>query len=364
MHILKDIYLVIGTESENVQRYLSHQLRDYGANIILCACIDHHFVDQIEDNALIDVILIIINDDYEEDKVAFERLLDKNDIPILFHEALAGSKEYGFSTLAIKKLAKKLLTLSQSSDKNKDILEKRVAKTNIAQKSSVKKIVLKKAIKIKNNRLPLSEVLTLSEKIASDVKRLQNKVKNVWVLGASLGGPDATKRFLAKIPKGLPVAFVLAQHLGDGFIALFASQLDKITPFTVKEGLDGDILNHGEVALVPVDRQLCIDINGKIKLLDEAWQGHYNPSINTVIENVTQTFKKQSGVIIFTGMGNDGTLACQEFFKRNMGTIWAQSQSSCVMSSMPDAVRKVNIVSYSGSPEALALKIAEKYKVD
>ena len=60
-------------------------------------------------------------------------------------------------------------------------------------------------------------------------------------------------------------------------------------------------------------------------------------------------------------MGNDGALACQKFSEQYEGKIWAQSADTCVISSMPDSVREAGLVSYSGSPEALALKIAILY---
>ena len=52
--------------------------------------------------------------------------------------------------------------------------------------------------------------------------------QNIWVLGASLGGPEAVKQFLAELPGNLPVAFMLAQHLGASFMNLLAEQLDKV----------------------------------------------------------------------------------------------------------------------------------------
>ncbi|MCK5647913.1 MAG: chemotaxis protein CheB, partial [Gammaproteobacteria bacterium] len=184
---------------------------------------------------------------------------------------------------------------------------------------------------------------------------------NVWVLGASIGGPEAVKRFLSRVPKELPVAFVLAQHLGDGFISLLADQLDKISSFHVKEGISGDTLKHGEVVVVPVDNCMSLDEKGQIKLIDDDWKGHYKPSIDSVIDDVTSSFKQRSGVIIFSGMGADGVLASQQFAEKYKGNIWAQNSESCVISSMPDSVRKADLVSYSGSPEALALKIAVYY---
>jgi chemosensory pili system protein ChpB (putative protein-glutamate methylesterase) len=60
-------------------------------------------------------------------------------------------------------------------------------------------------------------------------------------------------------------------------------------------------------------------------------------------------------------MGADGVLASEEFVKKYQGIVWAQSSDTCIISSMPDSVRDKKLVSYSGSPEALAAKLSEHY---
>ncbi len=163
------------------------------------------------------------------------------------------------------------------------------------------------------------------------------------------------------MPVELPVAFVLAQHLGEGFVSLLATQLDRISCFKVKEAQAGDTLKHGEVIVVPIEQRMTLDENRQVEFLDEKWKGHYKPSIDSVIKDVCNAYKERAGVIIFSGMGADGVLASQKFAEQYQGNIWAQNPESCVVSSMPDSVRKANLVSYSGSPEALALKIAMQY---
>ncbi len=350
MHTLKYVNLVIASGSEPVHKYLCKLFAGYGADIILCGFMNNELVDKIESNGSIDVILIIIDNTFAEDGTALERLLDKTDTAVLFYEHLfnkESSKESdsvkgcGFSKLEINKLVIKIQALTK----------KRTKKRSSEQDVQHKITEIKPAVPI-----------DLLQKKVRDVD-LHNKMIHVWILGASLGGPEAVKLFLTKIPAGLPVAFVLAQHLGEGFVSLFADQLDKVSPFRVKKGVDGDTLHHGEVIVVPVEQQLRIDKSGKIKLLDKKWPGLYRPSIDCIIESVTRTFKKKSAVIIFSGMGSDGVIACQEFFNQYSGTIWVQSKDSCVISSMPDSIRDAGLVSYSATPELLAEKITEKYAV-
>lgn len=333
MQKLKGINLVIASGSETIQNCLQEAFTKHGAKVVLCGLLDLNFVDQLEHNVTADVILIDMNDSYEEDVDALDRLLEKIDLPILFHdndfdELNHSGKGECFSIPAIEKLAAKLA----------DLVDKALLTDgeSPANKDS-------------------SDEANLTEDNAS------NALVNVWVLGASIGGPEAVKRFLARIPEELPVAFVLAQHLGDGFVSLLANQLDRISSFKVKEGTHGDSLRHGEVVVVPVNNRMSLDDKGQIKFVEDDWKGHYKPSIDCVIDDVTSSFKNQAGVIIFSGMGADGVLASQQFAEKHNGIIWAQSTATCVISSMPDSVRKANLVSYSGSPEALALKIAVHY---
>jgi hypothetical protein len=59
-------------------------------------------------------------------------------------------------------------------------------------------------------------------------------VPRVLVLGASIGGPDALRIFLAGLPAGFPALIVLAQHLESGFFDRLAQQLQKISKLPVR----------------------------------------------------------------------------------------------------------------------------------
>ena len=61
----------------------------------------------------------------------------------------------------------------------------------------------------------LSLALPLPENISAETGSL---AQNIWVLGSSLGGPEAIKEFLDSLPEGLPVwvlftANILIQNL-------------------------------------------------------------------------------------------------------------------------------------------------------
>jgi len=372
MQNLKDVNLVIISGSEKVQNSLRETFIEYGANIVLCGFMNMELVNRLEQNVIADIILVDMDDAYEEDQAAFDYLLDKIELPILFHENTFNkindaNFEHDVLLQEINKVATKLSDLV-NSNKNVNNIEAKPDISSASMQSSSKGTLEHYENKCVSENTSIGSVVPVITSLASDLNLYKNNIPeqstNVWVLGASIGGPEAVKIFLSKIPEELPVAFVLAQHLGDGFIPLLAGQLDNISCFTVKEGIDGDILKHGEVVIVSVEQRMALDSKGKIKFLKENWAGHYKPSINSVIEDVTNYYQKQSGVIIFSGMGNDGALACQKFLQQYEGKVWAQSSDTCVVSSMPDSVRQANLVSFSGSPEALALEISLQYMTE
>ncbi len=180
-----------------------------------------------------------------------------------------------------------------------------------------------------------------------------DRARRVWVLGASLGGPQAVRAFLHRLPGDLPVAFILAQHIGEGFDRLLASQLDRETALRVGCARAGARLRHGEVLLAPLDQSLRLDRSGAVRLEPRVERGIYSPSIDDVMGEVARCYGALAGAIVFSGMGDDGIEGARAIAAEG-GTVWAQDAASAVISSMPDHARRAGVVSLSGPPESLA----------
>ena len=120
MQKLKGINLVIASGSEKIQNCLQELFIKQGADVVLCGFLNLHFVDQLEKNICADVILIDMDDSYEEDEEALDRLLEIIDLPILFHdndfdELNEPNGSECFSFPAVEKLASKLAELVDSN---------------------------------------------------------------------------------------------------------------------------------------------------------------------------------------------------------------------------------------------------------
>lgn len=178
-------------------------------------------------------------------------------------------------------------------------------------------------------------------------------IRRVVVLGASIGGPEAVREYLAALPARFPALFVLAQHMGAEFLELMASQLAKATPLTVRAPGHGERVSHGEIVVVPTTHRLLIDADGVVQLAHLPEASPYSPSIDLIVRDIADRFGKEATLIIFSGMAHDAVEGARHLAAKG-GQVWVQDPDTCVISSMVDGARDAGVVTYTGSPAELA----------
>ena len=182
-------------------------------------------------------------------------------------------------------------------------------------------------------------------------------VSRVWVLGASIGGPEAVREFLAEIPANCPALFLLAQHMGAEFMEIMAQQLVRSTKLTVRTPSHGERVGHGDLLIVPITHRIRIDRSGVVTLEAQPPSDRQNlPSIDQVLQDVADRFGAKAGAIIFSGMAEDAAEGSR-YLTEIGGAVFAQDPETCVISSMVDGVIETGVVSFVGSPKALASKL-------
>ncbi len=288
-----------------------------------------------------DVVLVDLDETADQVLDILQSLLETAQLPILFNDSAAtglsvnaANPEWG------RRLSAKLWSIT-----------KRQRPPPLSAKAPVHSAAPKAAIAPGN--LPREAP---PEKVPTNLG-----LENLWVLGASLGGPLAVREFLGKLPGDIPVAFVLVQHIGASHLDLLAEQLNRVTSLRVCVATAGHVLKHHEVILAPVVERLLIDKLGRVTLTEKTERSIYNPSIDLVMRDMARYYGKSCGAIIFSGMGNDGEQGCHAV-AADGGDVWAQDAESCVISSMPDNARKTGHVTFSGTPEELAGALVQRFK--
>ncbi|MCG2580175.1 MAG: chemotaxis protein CheB [Marinobacter sp.] len=182
--------------------------------------------------------------------------------------------------------------------------------------------------------------------------------RDIWILGASLGGPAAVKTFLDHLPPGLPVGFIYAQHIDGNFTDVLTRVLGRHAHYQLKSAQTGYQVRNGDVVLLPVEREWALDADGALIEKDTPWPGPYGPSIDQVLLNIADHYGNHCHAILFSGMGNDGAIAAP-LLKAYGSRIWVQESNSCGNSSMPDSVAATGCTSFCGTPEQLARELVK-----
>lgn len=201
------------------------------------------------------------------------------------------------------------------------------------------------------------------QQLDGQINLLQHPVgaaKDLWVLGASTGGVEAVRDFLSALPPELNVGFIYVQHIDSGHEQSLADMVSKYSHYPAYPVLHGDVIHPGRTAIIASDRHIVVQDNGTLSVTSEVWSGPYSPSIDQVFANVALSYGSRSGVIVFSGMGADGTSGAR-LIKQKGGRVWVQSPESCVVSSMPDEVINAELAEVIATPQDLAEQFAKYY---
>lgn len=133
-----------------------------------------------------------------------------------------------------------------------------------------------------------------------------------------------------------------------GFTKTLADRLDKISKLSVKEGEDNEIIKEGTVYISPGDKNMAVEKSPggvyRIKLNSETGKYRYRPSVDYMLESLSNTGHKGIIAVIMTGMGKDGSEGIVKIKEKNGGYIIAQDEKSCVVFGMPKAAIETGVV--------------------
>lgn len=182
------------------------------------------------------------------------------------------------------------------------------------------------------------------------------RAASVWILAASTGGPAAVKEFLAHLPPGLDIAFIYVQHIDTNYTATLIKMMSAASHYPAFVACQGDVLQRNAIALINAEQSLEIVDDGTLLANGKPWGGPYAPSIDQVAANIARIYRQRAGLIIFSGMGNDGARSCR-LIRQQSGQVWVQTPATCTSASMPEAALATGCVDFCGTPKELAKRL-------
>jgi two-component system, chemotaxis family, protein-glutamate methylesterase/glutaminase len=160
--------------------------------------------------------------------------------------------------------------------------------------------------------------------------------RGVIAVGASTGGTEALRLFLAALPVDCPPVAIV-QHMPEVFTKAFAERLNKECAIEIAEARDGDRLQNGHALIAPGNRHMLIHRNGEdfvVQIMDGPLVSRHRPSVDVLFRSVAISAGAKAVGVIMTGMGDDGADGLCEMKEAGAATI-AQDEASCVVFGMP-----------------------------
>lgn len=184
----------------------------------------------------------------------------------------------------------------------------------------------------------------------------------VVVVGISTGGPDALSVLLAGLPASFPVPLLVVQHMPPVFTRLLAERLDRGSPLSVGEAVQGEQVRPGHVYLAPGGRHLALARSGSIvqvALGDGPPENSCRPAADVLFRSAAAVFGAGVLGVVMTGMGSDGLIGCQAV-RAAGGQVVVQDPASCVIGSMPSSVVRAGLAQAALPIEALGAGLVDR----
>lgn len=165
------------------------------------------------------------------------------------------------------------------------------------------------------------------------IPKFYNPHYEIIALGASVGGPQALRMILSKLPKAFSIPIVVVQHISDGFLGGLCRWLNDHCAITVKCAEHQECLSPGVVYFAPENHHLEIKRVG-LRLVAHLEKrppiAGFCPSITVLLQSIAQTCGKNAIGVLLTGMGADGAEGLLELKRKNGHTIIQDQKSSIV----------------------------------
>ncbi|MBS1152102.1 MAG: chemotaxis response regulator protein-glutamate methylesterase [Myxococcaceae bacterium] len=183
--------------------------------------------------------------------------------------------------------------------------------------------------------------------------------RELVVIGASTGGPQALTHLMAALPANFPVAVALVLHIPPGYTAALARRLDEICALEVLEAAEGLELKVGRVIVARAGRHLkLIRRAGGLQCKLDVFpvEALHRPAVDVLFQTAAEVAGAHTLGVVLTGMGDDGLAGARAIGVAG-GLVLTESESSCVVYGMPRVVMEAGLSAGQAPIERMAEEI-------
>jgi chemotaxis methyl-accepting protein methylase len=189
------------------------------------------------------------------------------------------------------------------------------------------------------------------------LSRPENLIFPIVGIGASAGGLEALELFLAHVPQGSGMAFVIVQHLDPTHKGIMPELLQRITAMEVFQVTDRMKVNPDCVYVIPPNKDMSI-LHGVLHLFVPSAPRGLRLPIDSFFRSLADDRQERSIGVILSGMGSDGTLGLRAI-KEKGGVCLAQEPASAKFDSMPRSAIEAGLADLVAPAENLPARIMD-----
>lgn len=168
----------------------------------------------------------------------------------------------------------------------------------------------------------------------------QNKDNfRIIMLGSSTGGLPVVEKLLRGLePERYSV--LIAQHMPEGYTAMWAERLNSCTRFKVLEGQSGAHLAPGTAYVAPGNRHMMLAREKPYRILitDDEPMNRFRPSIEILFSSAENHDPAAIIPVMMTGMCADGVRAMVRLHAKGFLTMAQDEESSVVFGMNREAI--------------------------
>lgn len=177
---------------------------------------------------------------------------------------------------------------------------------------------------------------TLSSASPDSTGTGQCSASSVVVVAASAGGIDALRTVLGGLPSTFAAPVIIVLHRTPGREGLFANIFKRDCVLPVRDAVDGDCIEAGNVYLAPADHHLRIDHDGRMIFSEQMKVPYMRAAADPLFESAAAAYGQRAIGVVLSGGGRAGAVGAKAIHEAG-GPVIAQDQTTSRHFSMPKA---------------------------